>query len=77
MTFLTGFKEGFQDFGKCISAIVNTILLSAVYFLGVGPTSVVGRLLRKRFLELEKQERTYWNDLQPGRRPLEEYYRQF
>ena len=41
------FKEGMNDFGSTIAIIVNSISLSFVYFLGVGITSFVAKLISK------------------------------
>ena len=78
-TFLTGFKQGFQYFGHNISIIVNTILLSIVYLLAVGLTAIVAKITGKHFLELKinKNQNSYWSDLNLKKRPLKDYYRQF
>ena len=77
--FFLGLKEGFKEFGENIARIVNSVLLSIVYFVGVGPTSLIARIVKKSFLEtkIEKNKKTYWTDLNLGKRPKEEYYRQF
>jgi len=76
--FFNGFKKGFTEFGHNISLIVNTILLLFVYIFGVGPTSVFAKIVGKHFLEkkLNKND-TYWNDLDLGKKDVEDYYRQF
>lgn len=60
--FFKGFKEGFGLFGKIISGLINAILLSIVYFIGVGVTSIICRLGGKRFLDLrlDKSKDSYW-----------------
>lgn len=77
--FFIGVKEGTKLFGETISGIVNFILLSFVYFIGVGVTSIIAKLSKKRFLELKisEKEKTYWSELNLTKKPLEEYYRQF
>lgn len=77
--FLLGFKKGMQNFGKSITAIVNSVLLAIVYFIGVGFASVLAKLLRKHFFETEISEKrnTYWSDLDLKKKPIDEYYRQF
>ncbi len=78
--FLMGCKEGMHLFGQNLALIVNTILLSAVYLIGVGPTSLIARLVGKRFLETKLRKGkndSYWQDLSLKKRPMEEYYRQF
>jgi hypothetical protein len=79
MRFLSGIKEGFKEFGENIALIVNSVLLSIVYFVGVGPTSLFAKLVKKSFLDvkIEKKSKTYWSDLNLKKRPEEEYYRQF
>ena len=77
--FLKGFRRGMGDFSLNISALVNAALLSVVYAVGVGLTSVFARLVGKRFLELKpsSEAASYWSDLDLGGKPLEGHYRQF
>ncbi len=77
--FIEGFKEGQKAFGENFAAIVNLILLSVVYFLGVGGTSITAKIFGKHFLDLrtEKNIKTYWTELNLKKKEKEEYYRQF
>lgn len=77
--FTEGFKEGQKAFGENFAAIVNLILLSIVYFLGAGITSVIAKISGKHFLELkiERKAKTYWAELNLKKKEKEEYYRQF
>jgi hypothetical protein len=79
MHFLIGFKEGFREFGKLIVSLVNFLLLSIIYILGIGLTSIVAKIFRKRFLhlELDSKSKSYWVNLNIGERPTEKYYDQF
>ncbi len=76
MSFWKGFKEGFKQVGQHINAIVISLLLSVVYFIGVGLTALVAKLFRKRFLEWKEERTSYWKELNP-KKSAEEYYRQF
>ena len=77
--FISGLKKGQREFGETIAIIVNSILLSFVYMLAVGTTSVIAKIAGNEFLEtkLDKEAKTYWSELNIGKRPIEEYYRQF
>lgn len=77
--FCSGFSKGMNSFGKGISSIVNSILLSAVYLIGVGLTSIFSKIARKHFLQrkINKNKQSYWSDLNLKKKPIEEYYRQF
>jgi len=77
--FLKGFKKGMHSFGSIIAGIINAVLLLSVYMLGVGLTSLVARLLKKKFLDIriEKDRSTYWSDLNLKKEDMENYYRQF
>lgn len=77
--FCKGIKEGWHSFSKNIVIIINSVLLSVVYIIGVGITSIIAKLCKKHFLELklEKNRQSYWQDLNLKKRPIEEYYRQF
>ena len=76
---LDGIKKGFKNYGENITVIVNSLLLSIVYFIGVGITSLFARILKKRFLDtkISEKEKTYWKDLNLKKKSLKEYYRQF
>jgi hypothetical protein len=77
--FFTGFKKGQKGFGESISSIINSVLLGIVYVLGVGLTSIFAKIFGKRFLEkkIDSQKKSYWQELNLGRKPKEEYLRQF
>ena len=79
MSFVGSFFKGSKNFGENISIIVNSILLSFVYFVGVGLTSIFAKIFKKSFLELktEKENETYWSELNLTKNSMEEYYRQF
>ena len=72
------FKKGQKKFGEDIAIIINSILLSFVYFVGVGLTSIFAKVFRKNFLELkpDKKIKSYWVDLKL-KNNLEDYYKQF
>ncbi len=73
------FKEGFAEFANTLSILINSILLSLVYFMGVGITSMFAKIFKKSFLDtkINKEAKTYWSKLNLDKRPIEEYYRQF
>ncbi len=77
--FFSGFKKGFLSFGQNIGLIVNVILLSFVYIVGVGLTAIAAKIVGKKFLEtkLDKNSQTYWNELNIKKREMEKYYKQF
>ena len=78
-SFVKGFKEGFTQFGHNMSYIVNSVLLSFVYFVGVGITSLIAKITGKHFLvmKVKKSQKTYWSNLDLKKRKIDEYYRQF
>jgi len=77
--FFKGFKKGMSNFGENIASIVNSILLSIVYIIGVGLTSLLARVFRKKFLDIKISEKTetYWTNFDMGKEQIEEYYKQF
>jgi len=79
MEFFKEFKEGQKSFGDSIAALVNAILLSLVYFIGVGGTSIIAKIFGKHFLDMKinTQSQTYWRDLNLDKERLEEAYKQF
>lgn len=75
--FISGFKKGTTSFGENLATIVNSVLLTFVYLVGIGLTSLAAKLFKKSFLDLEPKKDSYWTDLNLGKKPTEEYYRQF
>lgn len=76
--FWDGFKSGVKGFGECIAVIINTVLLSVVYIIGVGITSIVAKISGKHFLENKISKRsTYWTNLNLKKKHIDTYYRQF
>jgi hypothetical protein len=75
--FFKGIKEGMKEFGQNITIIVNSILLSIVYLIGVGPTSIIAKIFGKSFLQKELVKETYWTDLNLEKEDKDNYYRQF
>jgi len=69
--------NGQKFFGELIAVIINTILLSFVYFIGVGGTSIIAKISKKKFLEKEIGLETYWTDSEPIPIKLEDCYKQF
>ncbi len=76
--FIKGLKIGLTEFGHNISRIINSLLLTIAYILGVGLTSIFAKIKKKHFLETNfTQEKTYWTELNLKKKPLEKYTRQF
>jgi len=71
-------KHFFKRLGIITNTIINSILLTIVYLIGVGITSIIAKLFRKQFLDVKLSKKdTYWCDLNLKSKPIEEYYRQF
>jgi hypothetical protein len=77
MSILKNFKKGMSKFTSNIVVIVNTLLLSLVYLIGVGITSIFAKLFKKHFLELKRRNDTYWETSDLKKKPMKNYYRQF
>ena len=75
--FYKGFRKGMDDFGHDIARLINTTLMAITYIIGVGITAIFAKVAGKRFLKLESKEKTYWEDLDLEKKPMDEYYRQF
>tara|TARA_Y100000310_G_C20615600_1_gene780446 strand:- start:1051 stop:1347 length:297 start_codon:yes stop_codon:yes gene_type:complete len=75
--FFKSFKKGMGNFGQNIALIINTILLTLVYLIGAGLTSIFAKIFRKHFLDMKLSKDTYWSNLNLKKKHLEEYYRQF
>lgn len=76
---LASLWKWFLWINKILTKVINFILLSIVYFVGIGITSLVGKFLKQKFLirKLDKELATYWETLDLKAEPIERYYRQF
>jgi len=77
ITRFKSFKKGMKNFGDNMAIVVNSVLLSFVYIIGIGLTSIFAKLFGKKFLETKRRSDSYWSDLNLKKKPIEEYYRQF
>lgn len=77
--FFVNIKEGFKMYGEEIATVVNSVLLTITYFIGVGLTSIFAKLVGKEFLDMkiDHSTETYWNELNIGDEDLSSHYRQF
>jgi hypothetical protein len=78
MSFFRDVRHGMELFGSNVAMLVNSILLTLVYIIGAGLTSLVAKLSGKRFLNLStKKEKSYWVALGKKKEPIENYYKQY
>lgn len=77
--FLNEFKHGQKLFAETIAVLINSFLLTLVYFIGIGLTSITAKIFKKQFLDMKISRKcnTYWEDLNLTKKPMEDYYRQF
>ena len=70
---LKDFQHGLKEFSTGISTLVNSILLSIVYIVGVGIASFANKRSKKQLLELKPKDTTYWSEFNQSHK----HYRQF
>ena len=76
--FIQGLKQGMENFGKVIVSIVNFILLLPAYIIGVGLTSILAKIVGKKFINLEKEKKdSYWISEEVKTEKEESYYKQY
>ena len=75
--FLKGFKDGFKEFGLRINSGITGSIMVFVYFIGVGLTSIFGKLSKKKFLDINPKKDSYWIDIEDTEKTLEDYRRSF
>lgn len=73
------FNSGQKEFGEDIARIINSMLLTVVYFLGVGLAWIMVKFNKTHVLdkETDPKAKTYWKDLNLTVKSIKEYYRQF
>ncbi len=77
--FIKSIKNGLDIFSQNIITLVNALLLSLVYFIGVGITKLFTKLQGKRLLDtnIDKNKETYWQQVKEKSTHIDEYYKQF
>ena len=75
--FFNGFQKGIKGFSDNISTIINFILLSMVYLIGIGLTSITAKIFGKHFLDMKNKKDSYWHNLKLKNKNIEEYYKPF
>jgi len=74
LSVLKGFWKGMKIFGALITNVVNFILLIPVYYIGIGATSIVARISKKKFLKMKESG---WKKYDLETQPKEEYYKMY
>lgn len=85
MNTFTIFKTVFNYLKKIVKllpdtiiTLINSLVLILVYFLFIGFTAIIARIMRKSFLNLHKQKTTsYWIQKEKTSTEIEEYYKQY
>ncbi|HDR53391.1 MAG TPA: hypothetical protein ENN60_01805 [archaeon] len=75
--FFRGFGQGVGQFGELLVVLFNSLLLTLIYFLGVGPTSIIMKFRGKTFLEKKTRKASYWKTSPSVVNEEEEAYRMF
>lgn len=78
-SFFKEFHKGQALFGETISTVVNSLLLSLVYFLGIGLTSIFAKFANRRFLDKETDllKESYWEEFHFMKIEEGEHFRQY
>ncbi len=79
MSSLGYIREAGQEYVRLVNTIINGMLLTVVYVVGIGLTAVVAKLFGKHFLEtkIDDVTVTYWNDFESAVSIKKSIYRQF
>ncbi|MCX6709904.1 MAG: hypothetical protein NTV63_03040 [Candidatus Woesearchaeota archaeon] len=76
--FFRGFIKGFKRVGENAAVFINSIILSVVYFLGIGLTAIFAKAFRKHFIKVKKpNSATYWEEREKVSGKIEDYFDQF
>lgn len=78
-SFLIGFRHGNKEFTSSLSTLISVILLSFIYFLGIGLTSILMKITGMDFIAKRPDLNTqsYWKTLDVSSKNINSYYRPF
>lgn len=75
--FFNWARKSLRIFSKSIAILLNSILLTFAYFIGIGLASIIARLVGKHFLGLKPSKKgSYWRDAKKNVK-MKGHYRQF
>lgn len=78
MLFLKQLQTLLKKIQESIIVIINTIVLTVVYFVAVGSTAMIAKLVGKHFLLVREEKLpSYWLIKQNKKIPMNQWYRQF
>ncbi|MBI2564877.1 hypothetical protein HYV79_02705 [Candidatus Woesearchaeota archaeon] len=79
MRGLKALHKALKKFSLAVQTVINIILLTVVYFISIGLTSLIAkRIFKKTFLAINKESRdSYWINEQSTTKQKNEYYRLF
>ena len=78
--FWKAFYLGMKKFGSTIVDIINFILLLPVYYIGIGISSIMAKILGKHFMDLSKPSKkvkSYWLDKKQKEIKIDDFYNEF
>jgi len=58
-------SQGLQFWLNLVVKITNFLVLTTVYFLGIGLTSLLAKISRHQFLNLDHQQKSLWDSFAP------------
>lgn len=68
----------FSAIGRTLRFVINNVLGTLTYVIGIGPVALIGKLVKKEFMKMkiEPLAKSYWET--PARvTSKQDYYRQF
>jgi hypothetical protein len=77
MSFFGGFKLGFTSFGHRVNSVVTAAVLVMVYVIGIGFTTLLGRIAGKKFMDMNPGGESYWTDVEQKEETLDDCRRSF
>jgi hypothetical protein len=66
-----------KQYSKIIILVINSVILTFVYFIGIGFTFLIKKITKKRLFNLDKNEKTYWEDRKEEKKSLNDFYNPF
>lgn len=76
---IKAFKQGLTEFGLNFNALINLIILTFVYFLGIGLSSIISKVMEKHHLDLKisKNRKSYWVKVDTDSKNISDFLRQY
>lgn len=77
MELIKGFKDGFKRYNTVMYSIINFVLVSIIYFFGVGLSKLIVKLLKIKLLNQDTNKNSSWEKISYEFETEDDFFNQY